>query len=80
MVRKNQTKAQSAVSEIYGISLKLSKEEIEGLIKKLLRKAAFTFCDLEKVFSCLISGVFTLKNALGKRGGHFSEVSMLALF
>ena len=52
------TKAQSAVSGIYGISSKLSKEEIEALIKKLLRKAAFTFRDPEKVFSCFYGGTY----------------------
>ena len=46
------TKAQGAVSGIYGISSQLSKEEIETLVKMLLRKAAFTFCVPEKV--CLV--------------------------
>ena len=64
---KIKMKAQSAVSGIYGISLKLSKEEIEGLIKKLLCKVAFTFRNPENVFSCLISGVFTLKKGSGKK-------------
>jgi hypothetical protein len=43
------TKAQGAVSGIYGISSQLSKEEIVTLIKKLLHKAAFTFRIPEKV-------------------------------
>jgi hypothetical protein len=43
------TKAQSAITGIYGISSKLTKDKIEALIKKLLQKAAFTFHDPEKV-------------------------------
>jgi len=50
---KIKIKAQGAVSGIYGISSQLSKEEIEALVKKLLRKAAFTFRVPEKV--CLVS-------------------------
>ena len=46
------TKAQGAVSGIYGISSQLSKEEIETLVKMLLRKATFTFRVPEKV--CLV--------------------------
>ena len=46
---KIKTKAQGAVSGIYGISLQLSKEEIEALIKKLLHKVSFTFHIPEKV-------------------------------
>jgi hypothetical protein len=29
-----------------------------ALIKKLLHKAAFTFCDPEKVFSCFYGGTY----------------------
>ena len=46
------TKAQGAVSGIYGILSQLSKEEIETLVKMLLCKAAFTFHVPEKV--CLV--------------------------
>ncbi|KIM73542.1 hypothetical protein PILCRDRAFT_725186 [Piloderma croceum F 1598] len=54
------TKAQSAVSGIYGITLKLSKEEIEALIKKLLRKAAFTFRDPEKRSGLFANEIFAV--------------------
>ena len=49
---KIKTKAQGAVSGIYGISSQLSKEEIEMLVKMLLPKATFTFHVSEKV--CLV--------------------------
>ena len=43
------TKPQSVITGIYDILSKLTKDEIEELIKKLLQKVAFTFCDPEKV-------------------------------
>jgi len=66
------TKAQGAVSGIYGISSQLSKEEIETLVKMLLRKAAFTFRVPEKV--CLVYFTFvSANNIFRKRVGIFAN-------
>ena len=66
------TKAQGAVSGIYGISSQLSKEDIETLVKTLLRKAAFTFRVPEKVRLVYFTFV-SANNIFGKRVGIFAN-------
>ena len=73
------TKAQGAVSGIYGISSQLSKEDIETLVKTLLRKAAFTFRVPEKVHLVYFTFV-SANNIFGKRVGIFAnEIFVLLL-
>ena len=66
------TKAQGAVSGIYGISSQLSKEEIATLMKNLLHKAAFTFRIPEKV-RLIYLRVISANNIFRKRIGLFAN-------
>ena len=64
---KIKTKAQGAVSGIYGILSQLSKEEIKALVKMLLHKVTFTFCDPKKVHLVYQRfGVVSANNTFGK--------------